>query len=80
MFSIPNTLLIDIFSGEGLRITRSDLPKDAKFIDAHYDMQRRAFLAVYEHESFPETPEGMVIPFADIECWVEYFEEEEDSE
>lgn len=80
MFSIPSVLLIDIFSGEGLRITRSNLPSDAKFIDAHYDMMRRGLVAVYEHESFPYTPEGSVLPFADIECWVEHIVEEEPSE
>jgi hypothetical protein len=78
IFPISYQVLVDLFSGEGLRVIRSDLPEDAKFIDAHFDVQRRAFCAVYEHEDFPITPEGYVLPFADIKCWVERIENQDD--
>ncbi len=79
MFFIPSQVMIDIFSGEGLRVIKTDLPENANFIDAHYDMQRRGFLAVYEHESFPNVPEGNVIPMADIQAYVEHIEDGDES-
>lgn len=42
------------------------VPRDAKLVGGNvkYDMQRRAFGFVIAHESFPEVPDGEVIPEA----------------
>jgi hypothetical protein len=39
-----------------------DLPEDAKLLDVNYDHDRRCLRALVFHESFPEVPDGEMIP------------------
>jgi len=71
MYPLASEILVELFSGCGLRVIRNNLPEDARFISVHFDHQRDSFLIVYEHESFPITPEGFILPMGEMECWIE---------
>lgn len=52
-------------SGDKVFSVDSDVPEDAKFIDAHYDPMFGCFRVYFEHESFQDIPEGCEIPELD---------------
>ena len=78
IFPIPEIILTEILSGSGFRVLKNNLPCDAKFITAYYEPDRRALVVIYEHDSFPETPEGEMLPLGKMDCWLERIEEEEE--
>jgi hypothetical protein len=38
------------------------LPHDARFVDAHYDYSRQSFGIIVSHPSWPEVPQGEMLP------------------
>lgn len=43
------------------------LPVGARFVRSFYDEQHDIVVFVFEHPSFPEVPEGNIVPFMDVE-------------
>lgn len=59
-------------------LTSTGLPGDARFLDAHYDFERRTFLVFIDSETFAEVPEDQRPPELDVTFTVHY-EPDEDS-
>jgi hypothetical protein len=53
-------------------LTSTGMPDDARFLDAHYDYERRMFLVYVESETFEEVPEGETPPELDVVFTVHY--------
>ena len=75
-FAIKESALRAVLTpGLGLRVLHSDLPETAELHHIYNEPQRACFVAVFQDESFDETPEGNMIPFGGIELNVEYVKE-----
>jgi len=48
--------------GKTIRVVKTSIPRDAEYIDSHYDMQRRGILMCFYHPSFEIVPEGQMVP------------------
>ncbi|MFH1738879.1 MAG: hypothetical protein ABIH23_07705 [bacterium] len=49
-------------SADGETFSTEGVPQDAVFRNAYYDYARREVIAIYEHESFGDIPEGVPLP------------------
>lgn len=57
MVFIPEELVFAVIRGNRLRVKMNpEMPGDAKLLRVHHDPDRRAFAALYSHESFEECP------------------------
>jgi hypothetical protein len=56
--------LFDVL-GKKCKIVKSDIPDDAKYVRCFIDSNSfpESFCIVMEHEDFPETPLGYIIPW-----------------
>lgn len=66
---LPLRMIVDLFQPIGqcvaIRINHPYLPEDARVITVREDYSRRALIAIVEHESFQEVPDGQEIPLLD---------------
>lgn len=57
MVFIPEELVFAVIRGNRLRVKMNpEMPGDAKLLRVHHAPERRAFAAIYSHESFEECP------------------------
>jgi len=62
------------------RIIESTIPRDAKCVSVHWDVQRQMFQFIYEHPDFEIVPEGEKIPYLDLPTWRTYVKGEVEGE
>ena len=77
-FTIGESFLMELFGPRlGIKVVHSDLPEGAQIYYIFNDYMRNCFVVVFQHESFPEVPEGEEAPFGDLTLEVRYIKEEE---
>jgi hypothetical protein len=67
---VSNDLMPSFFTtGKKCFEVRGGLPPDAEFVDSQYDVFHGRMILRFRSDSFPEVPDGHMIPEVDLGIW-----------